>query len=277
VVVINSRYPGMTAPPVRLLPTNLTPGAVDALYRGPERVVIGQREEDLAAVELNFADDPLLMVLGDSKSGKTTLMRHIIRTIRDHSTPEQAAFTVLDRRLKLVDEPLFHDNEYTANVDRVIPAMLGLSALIDARRPPAGLPASQLSAWSYEAPTHYLIIDDVDQIPYTAAMTGPYAGQRPWTNLIGELAQAGDLGLRVIVTARATGSGHTLMTNPLLRRFNDMQATTLMLSGNPQDSGKIRGTRFGRLPAGRGMLLGDGDEPTYVQLVNPVVTESLAR
>jgi DNA segregation ATPase FtsK/SpoIIIE, S-DNA-T family len=275
VAAINARHPGVTAPRVRLLPTNLAPTAINGLYRGVDRVVIGQREEDLAAVELDFAENPLLMVLGDSKSGKTTLLRHIIRTIRDNSTPDRVAFTVLDRRLHLVDEPLFPDNEYTANIDRVIPAMSGLSALIDKRRPPAGLSAAQLSGWSYEGHTHYLIIDDVDQIPDTPAMTGPYVGQRPWANLIGLLAQAGDLGLRVVVTARATGSAHALMTSPLLRRFNDLQATTLMLSGNRADSGKIRGQRFERLPSGRGILLGDSDTPTYVQLVNPLVDESV--
>ncbi|OIN79264.1 type VII secretion protein EccCa [Mycobacterium malmoense] len=272
---INARYPGVAAPPVRLLPTNLSPDAVGALYRGPDRVAIGQREEDLAPVVLDLAENPLLMVFGDSKSGKTTLLRHIIRTIREHSTADRVAFTVLDRRLHLVDEPLFPDNEYTANIDRVIPAMQGLANLIESRRPPAGLSAAELSGWTYRGHTHYLIIDDVDQIPDSPAMTGPYIGQRPWTPLIGLLAQAGDLGLRVIVTARATGSGHTLMTSPLLRRFNDLQATTLMLSGNPQDSGKIRGQRFGRLPAGRAILLSDNDIPTYVQLVNPLIGETV--
>jgi S-DNA-T family DNA segregation ATPase FtsK/SpoIIIE len=276
VAAINARHPGVTAPPVRLLPTNLAPAAVRAVYRGADRIVIGQREEDLAAVELDFAENPLLMVLGDTKSGKTTLLRHIIRTIRDHSTPDRVAFTVLDRRLHLVDEPLFPDNEYTANVDRVLPAILGLSALIEKRQPPAGLSAAQLTGWSYEGHTHYLIIDDVDQIPDTPAMTGPFVGQRPWTPLLGLLAQASDLGLRVIVTGRATGSAHALMTSPLLRRFNDLQATTLMLSGNPADGGKIRGQRFDRLPSGRAILLGDTDTPTYVQLVNPLVDESVA-
>ncbi|MBS9536167.1 type VII secretion protein EccCa [Mycobacterium sp. M1] len=274
---INAAYPGVSAPPVRLLPTNLAPEAVGLTYPGPERIVIGQREEDLAPVEVDFSDNPLLLVLGDAKSGKTTLLRHIIRTVRDHSTADQVAFTVLDRRLHLVDEPLFADNEYTANVDRVIPAMLGLSALIASRRPPAGLSAAELTGWGYTGPTHYLIIDDVDAIPDTPALTGQFAGQRPWTNLIGLLSQAGDLGLRVIVTGRATGSAHALMTNPLLRRLNDLQATTLMLSGNPADSGKIRGQRFNRLPAGRAILLGDSDEPTYLQLVNPLVSQSLAR
>jgi S-DNA-T family DNA segregation ATPase FtsK/SpoIIIE len=275
VAAISARYPGMAAPPVRLLPTNLAPDAVGALYRRPEQVVIGQREEDLAPVVLDFTENPLLMVFGDSKSGKTTLLRHIIRTIREHSTADQVAFTVLDRRLHLVDEPLFPDNEYTASIDRIIPAMLGLSDLIESRRPPAGLSAAELSRWTYQGHTHYLIIDDVDQVPDSPAMSGPYIGQRPWTPLIAQLAQAGDLGLRVIVTARATGSGHALMTSPLLRRLNDLQATTLMLSGNPQDSGKIRGQRFSRLPAGRAILMGDSDSPTYMQLVNPLIGESV--
>ncbi|MBY0440910.1 MAG: type VII secretion protein EccCa [Mycobacteriaceae bacterium] len=279
IAAINARYPELTAPPVRLLPTNLAPQALQAsggLYRGADHIVIGQREEDLAQVALDFAENPLLMVFGDTKSGKTTLLHHLIRTIREHSTPQQVAFTVLDRRLHLVDEPLFPDNEYTANIDRVTPAMLGLAHLLESRRPPANLPTHELANWSYQGQTHYLIVDDVDQIPDTPAVSGPYVGQRPWTSLIGLLAQAGDLGLRVIVTARATGCAHALMTNPLLRRLNDLQATTLMLSGNPTDGGKIRGQRFGRLPAGRAILLTDNDIPTYVQLVNPLIERHVA-
>ncbi len=273
---INARHQGVAAPAVRLLPTDLDPAAVAPLYLGAEQIVIGQREEDLAAVSVDFAAHPLLMALGDTKSGKTTLLRHIIRTVRENSTSDQVAFTVLDRRLHLVEEPLFPDNEYTANIDRITPAMLGLSAIIEGRRPPAGLAPAELAKWTYRSDssgghTHYLIIDDVDQIPDAPAMSGPYVGQRPWTPLIGLLSQASDLGLRVIVTARATGSGHALMTNPLLRRMNELQATTLMLSGNPQDGGKIRGHRFSRLPAGRAVLLDDTDTPTHVQLVNPLI------
>lgn len=275
---INARYPDRKAPPVRLLPTNLVPSALPVLYPGPEQVVIGQREEDLAAVTVDFGENPLLMVFGDAKTGKSTLLRHLIRTIRENSRPDEVAFTVIDRRLQLVDEPLFPDNEYTPNIDRVLPAMLGLSALLEKRRPPAGLTPQQLSGWSYrngqDSHLHYLIIDDVDQIPDGPAVSGPFVGQRPWTALIGLLAQASDLGLRVIVTARASGAAHAVMTVPLLRRLNELQATTLLMSGNPQDSGKIRGHRFSRLPAGRAMLLDERDTATYVQLVNPLAAET---
>ncbi len=81
---------------------------------------------------------------------------------------------------------------------------------------------------------HYLIVDDVDQIPDgPPAACGPSWASGRGPPLIGLLAQASDLGLRVIVTARAAGSAHEVMTAPLLRRLNDLQATTLMLSGNP--------------------------------------------
>ncbi len=273
---INAAYPGLRAPAVRLLPAELDPLAVAPLYRGGERVVLGQREFDLGPVVHDFAEHPLLMVLGDGKTGKTTLLRHVIRTIRDNSNAADVAFTVFDRRLHLVDEPLFPDNEYSANVDRVTPAVMGLSALLEQRRPPSGLTAAELSTWDYRARTgsahtHYLIIDDVDQIPDGPAMSGPYAGHRPWTPVLGLLSAAGDLGLRVIVTGRAGGSAHALMTNPLLRRMSDLQAAVLMLSGNPADGAKIRGHRFTRLPAGRGMLLGDGDGVDHIQLVNPFI------
>ena len=147
--------------------------------------------------------------------------------------------------------------------------LYGRDAIIEARRPPTGMSPRELSGWSYAGHTQYLLIDDVDQIPDSPAPSGPYVGQRPWPPLIGLLSQAVDLGLRVIVTGRATGSAHALMTNPLLRRLNDLQASTLMLSGNPQDGGKIRGHRFTRLPAGRTVLLDDGDSATHLQLVNP--------
>src|SRR5262249_1876352 len=149
IAVINARYPGVTAPPVRLLPDDLAPAVVAPLYPAAERVVIGQREEDLASVSVAFGENPLRVGFGDAESGKTTLLRHLIRTSREHSTPDRVAFTVIDRRLHLVDEPLFPDNEYTPNIDRITPAMLGLTALLERRRPPAGLTPQQLSEWAH--------------------------------------------------------------------------------------------------------------------------------
>ncbi|EFV14687.2 type VII secretion protein EccC [Segniliparus rugosus] len=275
-----ARYQGLAAPKVRVLPVSLDPREIEPVLPRRDLVVVGLREEDLAPAAVDFAANPLLLVLGDSGAGKTTLLRHVIRSVRDNSTAEEVAFTVVDRRLRLVDEPLFPDNEHTTHLDRVIPAMLGLTALMERRRPPAGLSAQQLRDWTFPATaldpgqTHYLIIDDADQIPDAPAFSGPHIGQRPWAGIVSVLASAADLGLRVIVTARAAGSGHTVMTNSLLRSLVDLQATTLMLSGNPHDSGKIRGHRFSRLPPGRAVLVGDDDVPAFIQLANAQSTEN---
>ncbi|MGL6236516.1 MAG: type VII secretion protein EccCa [Segniliparus sp.] len=277
---LGARYPGLAAPRVRVLPASLEPASLEPVLPARDLVVVGLREEDLAPAVVDFAAHPLLLVLGDSGSGKTTLLRHIIRSVRDNSRADQVALTVVDRRLRLVDEPLFEDNEHTTHLDRVIPAMLGLAALMEKRRPPAGLTAQQLRDWRFPATakdpgqTHYLLIDDADQIPDAPAFSGPHIGQRPWAGIVGLLASAADLGLRVVVTARAAGSGHTVMTNSLLRGLVDLQATTLMLSGNPHDSGKVRGHRFSRLPPGRAVLVGDDDVPAFIQLANAQSSEN---
>ena len=87
IAVINARYPGAAAPPVRLLPTDLAPAAVAPLYLGagagghrPARGGPAPRSRSTSR------DNPLMMVFGDAKSGKTTLLRHLIRTIRENST-----------------------------------------------------------------------------------------------------------------------------------------------------------------------------------------------
>ncbi|MFA9218371.1 MAG: insulinase family protein [Sphingomonadaceae bacterium] len=72
---------------------------------------------------------------------------------------------------------------------------------------------------------------------------------------------------------------------PLVPRpadFDQIQLDRVMemyrsrLSGSPAAGGKLRGMRFSRLPAGRAMLLGDSEEATYVQLVNPLVPEGVS-
>ena len=100
-------------------PSDLDPATVAPLFRGPERIVVGQREQDLAPVVLDFAANPLLMVFGDTRSGKNDAAAS-----PDPHDPRQldladVAFTVLDRRLHLVDEPLFPDNEYSPDIDRI--------------------------------------------------------------------------------------------------------------------------------------------------------------
>ena len=100
------------------------------------------------------------------------------------------AFTVLDRRLHLVDEPLFPDNEYTANFDRIIPAMLGLANLIESRRPPAGCRQPNCRDGLTRATPITSSSMTSTRSRMSPATSGPYIGQRPWTPIIRLLSQA---------------------------------------------------------------------------------------
>jgi len=104
-------------------------------------------------------------VLGDTRTGKTTLLRHVIRTIRDNSTPERVAFTVLDRRLHLVDEPLFPPTTSTPPTSTGDPGRCsGCRPFIEKSRPRPVLPLAA-DRLVIRGPHPLLIIDDVDQIP----------------------------------------------------------------------------------------------------------------
>ena len=76
--------------------------------------------------------------------------------------------------------PLFGDNEYTPNIDRIT-AGHARPVVADRKAPSARgvVGPEQLSGWTYQGHTHYLIVDDVDQIPDGPAMSGPYRRAAP--------------------------------------------------------------------------------------------------
>jgi DNA segregation ATPase FtsK/SpoIIIE, S-DNA-T family len=52
------------------------------------------------------------------------------------------------------------------------------------------------------------------------------------------LAQAGDLGLHVILTRRAGGASRAAY-DPIIQRFTDLGTTGILLSGNPEEGALI--------------------------------------
>ena len=108
---------------------------------------------------------------------------------------------MIDRRLQLVDEPLFPDNEYTPNIDRILPAharAVGAASRSGGRRRAIAreLSGLDLSRAQHPLPDRRRRRSDPRMHPRSPV---PFVGQRPSSTLIGLLSQASDLGLRVIV------------------------------------------------------------------------------
>jgi S-DNA-T family DNA segregation ATPase FtsK/SpoIIIE len=68
------------------------------------------------------------------------------------------------------------------------------------------------------------------------------------------LAQAGDLGLHVILTRR-TGGASRAAYDPIIQRFTDLGVTGILLGGNPEEGALIGRVKPVRAAPGRAQIV----------------------
>src|SRR5690606_32207295 len=97
---ISAAWKGRHAPQVRLLP-DLMPYEELLLqdkYRDTKLIPIGVDEDELAPVYLDFDSDPHFLAYADGESGKTNLLRQIVRGITERYTKKEAVIILVDYR-----------------------------------------------------------------------------------------------------------------------------------------------------------------------------------
>ncbi|WP_280339149.1 type VII secretion protein EccCa [Nocardia neocaledoniensis] len=255
---ISRMTPGRPAPQVRMLPDQLPreqllylagnwPSRVDPATKCL-RIPIGINESELAPVYIDFAESPHFIIIGDTESGKTTLLRSLIDGIAASNTPDQARFIVGDyRRSMLGLIPDGYQAGYGSTAKQFSDYMTGLGQYVAKRTPGPDVTPQQLrerSWWS--GPELYVIIDDYDLV---ATSQG-----NPVSALVEHLPHARDLGFHVIIARRSGGAGRA-MYEPTLARMKDLGSAGLILSCS-RDEGVLLGTtRPGPKPTGRGTFV----------------------
>ncbi|SUA76709.1 Type VII secretion system protein EccCa1 [Nocardia otitidiscaviarum] len=247
-------YGELRAPEVRMLPEHLPREQVLRLAQArgveqsPTRVVVGIDEAELQPLALDFGSDPHFMAFADVESGKTTLLRTLIRGIAENSTAETARIILIDYRRTLLGT-LEGDQlaGYSTSSQTCGPMIKEVVGFMTKRIPGSDITPQQLrdrSWWS--GPEIYVVIDDYDMVS-TGGM------QDPLGPLIELLPQARDIGLHIVVT-RNTGGVSRALYGGLLGAMKNMSVPALIMSG-PRDEGKIIGDiRPSKLPPGRGVL-----------------------
>ena len=254
VQTISEAASGEAAPPVRMLPERLDRADLlrDASRAEGDhacrRIPIGIDESELAPAYLDFAEQPHLLVFGDSESGKTTLLRGICAGIMEANTPQQAKIIVGDyRRTMLGVVDTRHLASYAPTADRLGENMTDLAELLRARLPDPSVTQQQLrerSWWS--GPEIYVVVDDYDLV------SG--ASGTPLTPLLEFLPQSKDIGLHLIVARRVGGAARALY-EPVIARMRDVSCAGVVMSGS-RDEGNLLGTvRAQPMPPGRGTLV----------------------
>ncbi|WP_034090224.1 type VII secretion protein EccC [Streptacidiphilus albus] len=249
VAAANSAWTGPRAPQVRMLPELLPAEQLPKGMEYPELgIAIGVDESSLSPVFVNFDTDPHFIVFGDGETGKTALLRLLLKGITERYTPEQARIVIGDYRRALLGQvTTAHLLEYAA-AQPALQSFLGdIRGAMDRRIPGPDVTQQQLRDRSWWTGSElFLVIDDYDLV---ATSSG-----NPLSQLLEVLPFAKDIGLHVIIARRSGGAGRALY-EPVMQRLKELGSQGIVLSGD-KDEGVLLGNVKPRpMPPGRGVLV----------------------
>ncbi|MFG2882319.1 type VII secretion protein EccCb [Streptomyces sp. NPDC048297] len=257
---IRAQWTGPAAPPVRVLPTLLSVDALPADFgRSRAEIALGLDETTLLPFGIDFEADPYLVVIGESESGKTSLLRLLARRISERYTPQEAQLIVVDyRRSLLGDLPAEHVAHYVPHGLELESQVRALVDLAAKRMPTSDITSQQLRhrSW-YSGPDIFLLVDDYDLVATTSS--------NPLRPLLDYLPFARDIGLRIVLSRASAGAGRS-MFEPIMQYMREQGVHGLTLSGDKSEGALIGSVIPSRQPPGRATLTGRRNVPRQVQL-----------
>lgn len=215
---------------------------------------IGLRELDLEPEWLDLENkDRNIIVMGDEETGKSNLLRHVVRRFTDTHTDDELFFVVWDPRRVLGDAvPEEYLGGYATNAAIGTQLTNAVLTEIQKRQDPTGendTPQRQARMIA--------LIDDYDILTVGG-------GQSPLAPLAPFVPMAADLKTHFFLTRRVRGASRG-MYESFFSTLRDNGTTALILSGDRAEGSLINGIRAKRLPPGRGQLLMTGRPVMTVQ------------
>ena len=260
--VVTDAWQGPAAPKLRLLPEVITLAEVRELAPTDDRrALLGINESALTPVGVSFAEEPHLYLFGDGDTGKSSFLRATAHEIMRLNSPQEAQLYVVDyRRSLLGDIPSEYLAEYYTTEDQLTADLQGFADFLRTRLPGPDVTPEQLRARSWwKGAEAYLLVDDYDLV-----VTSSGSPLRPIVPL---LAQAGDVGLHVILTRRAGGASRALY-DPVIQAMRDLAAPGIMLSASPDEGQLVGSVRASVQPTGRGTIVSRDLGTQVIQLAH---------
>ncbi|MFC5724988.1 type VII secretion protein EccCa [Streptomyces gamaensis] len=261
-------WSGPRAPRVRLLPRTLRADELPKGFEFPQHgVAIGIDETNLEPVFVDFDTDPFFLVLGESESGKTALLRLLARQITQRYGPDEAKIVVGDyRRTLLGAVPESHLLEYAPLAPALSVHAEALAGLMRRRAPQPDVTPQQLrdrSWWS--GPRFFVIVDDYELVSGSGGGPGAGGQGNPLSVLTEHLPFARDIGMRFIIARNAAGASRSMFES-FLQRVKELGAQGVVLSGDPAEGELLGGVKPRPMPPGRGFFVSRRRGTPLVQL-----------
>jgi S-DNA-T family DNA segregation ATPase FtsK/SpoIIIE len=247
---IRGSWRGRTAPKVRLLPDVLPYDQLPMPERLPKKdmVPIGVNEDELATVFLDFDAEPHFAAFADGESGKTNLLRCIVRGIMHNYSPKEAVILLVDyRRTMLGFIDTDHLLGYAVSSNQLQGMIKDVRTSMTGRLPGPDVTQEQLRHRSWwKGPELFVVVDDYDLVATQAG--------NPLQPLSEFLPQAKDVGLHLVVTRR-TGGASRATYDPVIGKLKEISSPGLVGSGS-KDEGVLWGTvKPSAQPPGRGIIV----------------------
>ncbi|MFF7884166.1 type VII secretion protein EccCa [Streptomyces sp. NPDC020794] len=237
------------APEVRLLPREFPAQQLPPGDHSPQRgVAFALDEDNLEPVFVDFEQDPFFLVFGESESGKSNLLRLLIKQLTERYSGDDCKLFVVDNRRSLLDvTPSTHLAEYIPMSNAMEHHMSALAELMQRRTPTADVTAQQLRERSWwRGPTVYVVVDDYDLVSTSSG--------NPLGGLTELLPFARDVGVRFIIARSSAGAGRAAY-EPFMQRMRELGAQGVVLAGDPGEGDVLGGVRPRPMPAGRGVFV----------------------
>ncbi|WP_075031315.1 type VII secretion protein EccCa [Streptomyces mirabilis] len=237
------------APEVRLLPREFPAQQLPPGDHSPHRgVAFALDEDNLEPVFVDFEQDPFFLVFGESESGKSNLLRLLIKQLTERYSGDDCKLFVVDNRRSLLDvTPSTHLAEYIPMSNAMDHHMSALAELMQRRTPTADVTAQQLRERSWwHGPTVYVVVDDYDLVSTSSG--------NPLGGLTELLPFARDVGVRFIIARSTAGAGRAAY-EPFMQRMRELGAQGVVLAGDPGEGDILGGVRPRAMPAGRGVFV----------------------
>ncbi|MGL4340650.1 MAG: type VII secretion protein EccCa [Rhodoglobus sp.] len=244
-------WSGPAAAAIRLLPDDLSPDELPDPFGEPDTLPFGLRQDTMDPVSLDLLGrDQHLLIFGDARSGKTTLLRGLAQAMVARWTPEELVLAVMDVRGEVASE--IPDSYLGAHASNSKTAR-GLADAV------ADVLAERQDSDPTHGPRIVVLADDYDIL--AAGGTDPLAPLLPY------LSSARDLRLHVLLTRPVAGSTRA-MYDLVLQSIRDTSGTSLVMSGERSEGQVVPQVYAEQMVAGRGRFVRRGERPRLVQVAN---------
>ncbi|NHI11853.1 Cell division protein FtsK/SpoIIIE [Streptomyces sp. KO7888] len=250
VTQVARHWSGPVAPQVRMLPHRLPLAELPAplpTEGGGMRLPLGIDQDALEPVWHDFSRTPHLIVVGDTESGKTNLLRRVTAGITARYTPDEAKIIVVDYRRTLVDSvPEQYRIGHVISLDNLKETVEGAARALRTRVPGADIaPARMRRCDWWTGPRLFVLVDDYDMVANNTF-------ESPFEPLFEYLTLGFETGLHLVVARGAMGAGRSL-GDALLRRLDEANNPALLLSCPPSEGRLFGDAKPLALPPGRAL------------------------